>query len=123
MRYLTDRKRAIGKGSARAGTEHHWSMQVSAVGLALIVPTFIYIFGSALGGTREEVLATFARPFPAILTALVLVVGMEHFRKGATMMIEDYARGSTRKALVLGVIVLSYGTIATGLFALAKIAL
>ena len=36
MRYLTDRKRAVGKGSARSGTEHHWYMQASAVGLALI---------------------------------------------------------------------------------------
>jgi succinate dehydrogenase / fumarate reductase, membrane anchor subunit len=43
------------------------------------------------------VLATFARPFPAIVTALVLVVGMRHFAKGAQMMIEDYARGTTRK--------------------------
>lgn len=123
MRYLTDRKRAVGKGAAGRGTEHHWSMQVSAVGLALIVPAFVYVFGSALGGTREEVLATFGRPFPAILTALVLVVGMQHFRKGATMMIEDYARGTSRKIAVIAVTVLSYGTIATGLYALARIAL
>ena len=30
---------------------------------------WLYVFGSALGGTRAEVLATFAHPFPAILTA------------------------------------------------------
>ena len=48
---------------------------------------------------------------------------MRHFAKGATMMIEDYARGHTRKILVIGVISLSYAVIATGLFALAKIAL
>ncbi len=123
MRYLTDRKRAVGKGASGTGTEHHWYMQVSAVGLAILVPTFVYIFGSALGGTREEVLATFARPFPAILTALVLVVGMQHFRKGAQMMIEDYARGSTKKAAVIAVTALSYTIVATGLYALAKIAL
>jgi succinate dehydrogenase / fumarate reductase membrane anchor subunit len=123
MRYLTDRKRAVGKGAAHSGTEHHWYMQVSAVGLALIVPTFLYIFGGALGGSRAEVLAVFARPFPAILTALALVVGMQHFRKGAQMMIEDYARGSTRKGLIMLVVVLSYTITATGLYALAKIAL
>ncbi|MFA5539918.1 MAG: succinate dehydrogenase, hydrophobic membrane anchor protein [Gemmobacter sp.] len=123
MRYLTDRKRAEGKGVARSGTEHHWYMQVSGAGLAIAIPTFLYVFGSALGGTREEVLATFARPFPAILTAIVLVVGMQHFRKGAQMMIEDYSRGTTRKLLIVAVIVLSYTTVATGLYALAKIAL
>lgn len=123
MRYLTDRKRAVGRGASGTGTEHHWSMTVSSVGLALLVPTFLFFVGSAIGGTRAEVLEMFSRPFPAILTALVLVVGMNHFRKGAQMMIEDYWRGITRKILVIGAIILSYGTVAAGLFALAKIAL
>jgi succinate dehydrogenase / fumarate reductase, membrane anchor subunit len=123
MRYLTDRKRAVGRGASGTGTEHHWSMQVSAVGLAILVPTWVYIFGSTLGGSHEEVLATFARPFPAILTALVLVVGMRHFAKGATMMIEDYARGTSRKIGVITAVSLSYAIVATGLFALARIAL
>jgi succinate dehydrogenase / fumarate reductase membrane anchor subunit len=123
MRFITDRKRAEGRGSARSGTYHHWYMQVSGVGLALIVPTFLYIFGSTLGGSHQEVLATFARPVPAILTALMIVIGLQHFRKGAQMMIEDYARGSTKKILIIATIALSYGLMATGLFALAKIAL
>jgi succinate dehydrogenase / fumarate reductase membrane anchor subunit len=123
MRYLTARKRAEGKGSAHAGTEHHWSMTVTAVGLAFMMPTWMYVFGSALGAGHEEVLATFARPFPAILTALVLVVGMRHFAKGAQMMIEDYARGTSRKMLVIGAQSLAALIVATGLFALARIAL
>ncbi|QYK42596.1 MAG: succinate dehydrogenase, hydrophobic membrane anchor protein [Paracoccaceae bacterium] len=123
MRYLTDRKRAVGRGASGTGTEHHWSMQVSAVGLAILVPTWVFIFGRALGGTQDEVVATFARPFPAILTALLLVVGMRHFAKGATMMIEDYARGTTRKIAVITAISISYAIAATGLFALARIAL
>ncbi len=123
MRFMTARKRAEGKGAAHSGTEHHWYMTVSAVGLALIVPTFLYILGSALGGTQVEVLATFSHPVVAILTALVLFVGLEHFRKGAQTMIEDYSHGSTRKILIISVTVLSYGATATGLLALAKIAI
>ncbi len=123
MRYLTDRKRAVGKGASHTGTEHHWYMQVSAVGLAFLVPTFLFVFGSALGGTREEVLATFARPFPAILTGLVILISMRHFAAGATMMIEDYLRGSARKMAIIAAISLSYVITAVGLFALAKIAL
>ena len=123
MRYLTDRKRAMGRGAAHTGAHHHWSMQVSSVALALMVPVWVYIFGNALGGTRAEVLDTFARPFPAILTGLVLVVGMRHFAMGATTMIEDYAHGSTRKALIIGAVCLSWAVAATGLFALARIAL
>lgn len=123
MRYLTARKRAEGKGSSQTGTEHHWRMQVSAVGLALIVPTFLYIFGTALGSSHEDVLATFARPLPAILTALVLVVGLLHFRNGAQIMIEDYWHGSTRKIILMFTTAFTYGLTATGLFALAKMAL
>jgi len=123
MRYLTARKRAEGKGASHTGTEHHWYMQVSSVGLAFLVPLFIFIFGSALGKGHEEVLATFARPFPAIVTALILVVGLQHFAKGAQMMIEDYARGTTRKMLIMFVIGLSWTMTATGLYALVKIAL
>ncbi|HEX9856875.1 MAG TPA: succinate dehydrogenase, hydrophobic membrane anchor protein [Paracoccaceae bacterium] len=123
MRYLTDRKRAEGKGASHTGTEHHWYMQASAVGLAFMVPTFLYIFGRALGQGHEAVLAIFARPFPAILTGLVIFVGMRHFAKGATMMIEDYARGTARKLAVILVLSLSYAVTAVGLYALAKIAL
>ena len=68
-------------------------------------------------------LATFARPFPAIVTALLLVVGLRHFAMGATTMIEDYARGTTRKMLIIGVVALSWAIAATGLFALVRIAL
>ncbi|MCP3971867.1 MAG: succinate dehydrogenase, hydrophobic membrane anchor protein [Rhodobacteraceae bacterium] len=123
MRYLTDRKRAIGRGASGTGTEHHWYMTVSAVGLAVMVPTFLIIFGKALGQGYAEVHATFARPLPAILTAMVLVVGLNHFRRGAQLMIEDYTRGVSRKIAVIFVITFSYFLMACGLFALAKIAL
>lgn len=123
MRYMTDRKRAEGRGAAHAGTEHHWSMQVSAVALAFLVPSWLYVFGHALGGTRAEVLATFSRPFPAILTGLLLVVAMRHFANGATMMLEDYTRGSARKIAVMFVTSLAGVIAATGLYALIKIAL
>lgn len=123
MRYITDRKRAMGRGASHTGTEHHWSMQVSAVGLAILMPVWVYIFGHALGQGHEGVLATFARPLPAILTALVLVIGMRHFARGVQMMIEDYSHGVTRKALIIGATALSYVIVATGLYALVRIAL
>ena len=123
MRYLTARKRAEGKGAAHAGTEHHWYMQVSAVALAFLIPTFVVIVGRALGGSHDAVIATFSHPFVALLTGLTLLVGMQHFQNGARMMIEDYWHGSLRKGLIMLVIGLSWTITATGLFALAKIAL
>jgi succinate dehydrogenase / fumarate reductase membrane anchor subunit len=67
--------------------------------------------------------ASFARPFPAILTALVLIVGMRHFAMGAQTMIEDYARGTARKMGIIFVYSLSAVIAASGLFALIKFAL
>jgi succinate dehydrogenase / fumarate reductase, membrane anchor subunit len=123
MAYLTDRKRATGLGSSKTGTEHFWQMQVSSVALAILIPLFIFTFGRIVGGTHAEVTAYFARPVPAIIAGLTIVTGFLHFKNGAQVMIEDYAQGATRKALIIGVTCLSYLCMATGLFALIRMAL
>ncbi len=123
MSYITDRKRARGLGSAQQGTAHHWNMIVSSVGLVILVPLFVFTFGPMLGQPHAEVLVYFARPFPAIVAALTIAVGFMHFKNGAQVLVEDYAKGLTRKALILGLVCLSYGAAATGLFAIASIAL
>ena len=123
MGYQTDRKRAQGLGSAKTGTEHFWQMQVSSAALAVLVPVFVFSFGSILGAPHDVVLAYFARPFPAIVAALTLIVGFLHFKNGAQVVIEDYAQGGLRRALIIGTICLSYACIAVGLFALIRLAL
>jgi len=123
MAYMTDRKRAEGLGSAKEGTHHFWSMQISSVALVILVPLFVFTYGPMLGEPHAEVVAYFERPFPAIVAALTLAVGFMHFKNGAQVMIEDYTHGFTRKALIITTICLSYAAAATGLFALARIAL
>lgn len=123
MRYLTDYKRAIGLGSAHSGAHHHWQMQVSSAVLLFLIPAFIFTFGSAIGSDYEDVLDYYSRPFPAIVAALTLIVGLVHFKNGAQIMIEDYAHGYTRKGLIVAVTAFSYSSIAIGLFALVKLAL
>jgi succinate dehydrogenase / fumarate reductase membrane anchor subunit len=123
MAYVTDRKRAVGLGSAKTGTEHFWSMTKSSVALLVLVPLFVFTVGPMIGRPYEEVVAFFARPFPAIVAALTIVVGFMHFKNGVQVAIEDYTDGLTRKALILATIGLSYAAAATGLYALARIAL
>ena len=123
MAFLTDRKRAAGLGSAKTGTEHFWNMQLSSAALSVLMPLFIFTFGRILGAGHAEVVAYFARPFPAIVAALTLVVGLVHFKNGAQVMIEDYAHGAARKVLIAGVTALSYLLVAMGLFALIRLAL
>ena len=85
MAFLTDRKRAVGMGSAKSGTAHHWAMKKTSVALLILVPFFIFTFGSALGGSYDEITAYYARPFPAIIAGLTIVVGFNHFRIGVRM--------------------------------------
>ncbi|ASP20811.1 succinate dehydrogenase/fumarate reductase transmembrane subunit [Antarctobacter heliothermus] len=123
MAFLTDRKRAVGWGAAKSGTEHHWAMKKSSVALLILVPFFIFTFGGALGGTYEEVLAYYSRPFPAIVAALTILVGFHHFNMGVQVLIEDYVHGVMEKILILIMTCLSYGAAAVGVFAIARIAL
>ena len=123
MSYMTDMKRAVGHGSAREGTKRHWSMTKSSVALTILLPFFIFTFGPMLGQPHAEVAAYFARPFPAIVAALMIVVGFMHFKNGIQMVIEDYVHGTLREYTIILTTCLSYAAAATGLFAIAKLAL
>lgn len=123
MAFLTDRKRAMGLGSAKSGTAHHWSMTVSSVALLILMPLFVFTFGAALGGTFEEVLAYYSRPFPAIVAALTFIVGFKHFNDGVQTLLEDYVHGLNQKIGIILMTCLSYGAAAIGVFAIARLAL
>ncbi|MGP6088163.1 succinate dehydrogenase, hydrophobic membrane anchor protein [Antarctobacter jejuensis] len=123
MAFLTDRKRAVGWGAAKTGTEHHWAMKKSSVALLILVPFFIFTFGGALGGSFDEITAYYSRPFPAIVAALTIGVGFHHFNLGVQTLIEDYVHGPMEKVLILAMTCLSYGAAATGIFAIARLAL
>ena len=123
MRYLTDRKRATGMGSAKSGTAHFWAMKVSSVALLILIPLFVFTFGTIVGEEYDVVVAYFAQPFPALIAALTLIVGFEHFQSGAQVLIEDYVHGLAQKITIILIKCISYGLMAMGLFAIAKLAL
>lgn len=123
MSYMTDLKRAVGHGSAREGTARHWAMTKSSVALLILLPFFVFTFGPMLGQPHAEVVAYFARPFPAIVAGLFIVVGFMHFKNGIQMVIEDYVHGTAREYAIILTTCLSYAAAAVGLFALAKLAL
>lgn len=123
MGYITDRKRAQGLGSARAGTHHHWKMMISSAVLVVLVPIFVFTFGIGLGRDHEDVLDYFSHPFPAIITALTLIVVTLHCKAEAEEAIIDYVHGVKAKLALVAVTALAWTLIAAGLFALVKLAL
>lgn len=123
MSYMTAMKRAVGHGSAREGTTRHWSMTKSSVALLILTPLFLFTFGGILGAPHAEVVAYFARPFPAVVAGLMIVAGFMHFKTGIQMVIEDYVHGTAREYTIIATTCLSYAATAVGLFALAQLAL
>ena len=123
MRYLTDRKRAVGMGSAKSGTEHHWSMTVSSGALLILIPLFVFTFGPMLGASYEDVTAYFARPFPAVIAGLTIIVTFRHFAGGVQALIEDYVHGIAQKVAIVATTCLSYAAMAVGLYAIVRLAL
>jgi len=123
MRFLTDRKRAIGNGSAREGTVRHWNMTVSSYGLLVLTPLFLCVVGPLLGASYAEVTGTLGKPVPAIIVALTLWIGMMHFKNGVRVLIEDYVHGFARELWIIATVILSYAVAATGVFAVLKMAL
>lgn len=121
--YMTDRKRAQGLGSAKSGTQHHYQVQVTSAALLILIPLFVFTFGRILGEPYEAVLLYYARPLPAIVAALTILVGMIHFRQGVQVLLEDYTRGDARHWGIIAAICACYGLAAAGLFALARLAL
>lgn len=123
MAFLTDRKRVSGLGSARSGSEHHWSMTMTSAALLILIPLFIFTFGPMLGEPHADVVAHFSRPFPALVAALTITTGFLHFKNGVRVLIEDYVHGAMREVLIIAMTLLSFAAIATGLFAIGRIAL
>ncbi|MDP5308300.1 succinate dehydrogenase, hydrophobic membrane anchor protein [Paracoccus spongiarum] len=122
MRYITPRKAAAGLGAAHSGTQHHWAMTVSACALILLTPAFLMVIGTAIGLPRDALVGYFGRPYPGLVTALFVIVGMIHFIKGTRIMIEDYLQGTARKGAIIISIIFGWGVIAAAVFALAKMA-
>ena len=123
MHYLTDRKRAEGLGSGRAGTHHFWSMTKSSAALAVLCPLFVLTFGPMLGQDFDTVLSYYSRPFPALVAGLTLLVGFLHFKDGVQQVILDYAHGRSGRFLIALMTGISYAAAAAGIFAVLRIAL
>ena len=102
MRYITPRKAAVGLGApgSASATAKHWSMTVSAIGLAILTPAFVFVIVNALQLPREGILMYFSRPYPAIVAGLFLIAGMLHWIAGTRIMIDDYLDHTERKIAI-----------------------
>ena len=109
--------------ASNSGTGHYLEMTISSVVLIVLMPIFIGIVGPMIGEDFEAVTAYFAKPVPAIVTALTLIITLLHFKSGVTTLIEDYVSSSSRKVWFTFTAVVSYLSIAIVIFTFIRIAL
>ncbi|TYB82115.1 succinate dehydrogenase, hydrophobic membrane anchor protein [Maritimibacter fusiformis] len=123
MSYITNRKRAEGLGSAKAGTQHFWHQRVTAIALLFLVPMFIFPFAYNLGDGYDAVRAAYAHPINAIVAIAFLATAWLHFFQGIQVVIEDYVHGRMELVLIIAMRLLAALFALVGVFAILKIAL
>ena len=102
---------------------HHFEMKITSIALFFLIPLFIFTFGSVVGEDHDTVVEYLSMPFPALIVALTLIIGLQHFQSGAQTLIEDYMRGLGFRVALIFVKALSYSLMAVGLYSIGKIAL
>ena len=110
-------------GYSKSLINHHFAMKLSSIALFFLIPVFIFTFGSVIGEDHKTVVEYFSNPVPALIVALTLIIGLQHFQSGAQTLIEDYVRGGGFMIATIFVKVLSYCLIGVGLYSIARIAL
>ena len=108
---------------SKSSISHHFEMKITSIALFFLIPLFIFTFGSVIGEDHDTVVEYLSMPFPALIVALTLIIGLQHFQSGAQTLIEDYVRGLGYKVALIFVKSLSYFLMAVGLYAIGKIAL
>ena len=98
-------------------------MKITSIALFFLIPLFIFIFGSVVGEDHDTVVEYLSTPFPALIVALTLIIGLQHFQSGAQTLIEDYIRGTGYTVALIFIKALSYSLMAVGLYSMVKIAL
>ncbi len=122
MRYLTDRKRATGLGSAHSGVGHFWEQRISAIALLVLTPLFVFPLAYNMGGSYEEVIAAYSHPVNAIIGVAFMITAFLHFFQGIQVVIEDYVHGRMELVLIISMRLISAALALISAFAILKIA-
>ena len=122
MRYMTDRKRATGLGSARSGTHHFWEQRLSAIALIVLTPLFVFPLAYNMGDSFTHVRAAYAHPVNAIIALAFFLTAFLHFFQGIVVVIEDYVYSRWELVLIISMRLVSALFALIGVFAILKIA-
>ena len=123
-RFRNPMKRARGLGSAKSGTGHFWWQRVTAIFLVPLVAWVLGMLVSLVGADYMAVHSTIARPWNAIVLALLALMLFWHAKLGIQVVIEDYVHQRAIEVTLQLLVTLAcvLGALAS-LYAIGRIAL
>jgi succinate dehydrogenase / fumarate reductase membrane anchor subunit len=121
MQYLTDRKRATGKGSLAHGAEHQLQVTYSSYMMLFLVILFLFYIAPLIGAPYEVVVEKLSSPFRAAILGLFVVSTTYHWRFNIRKVFEDYVPHGWDFAGMIITTALGWFFCGLGLAALAKI--
>ncbi len=86
--------KALGHGSAKAGTDHWLAQRLTAIGLIPLGLWFAFAVAPLQHGSYELVVAWVAEPLNAIMLILLVIAFVYHSMLGLQVIIEDYVHGA-----------------------------
>ena len=122
--FRTPLKRARGLGSGKSGVGHWWTQRVTAVALVVLMAWLVGLLVSLAGADLMQARATVARPWNAIMLALLVVAMFWHAKLGIQVIIEDYVhtRWAEVALLLINLLACALGALAS-LYAIGRIAM
>jgi succinate dehydrogenase / fumarate reductase membrane anchor subunit len=101
MDFRTPLAKALGSGSAKAGTSHWWMQRVTAVALIPLSFFLIIFLDSCLNEPYQQTVEWLAAPFnTACIVAWILAV-FYHAALGLQVVIEDYVANEGHKIIAV----------------------
>jgi succinate dehydrogenase / fumarate reductase, membrane anchor subunit len=115
--------KVLGLGSAKEGASHWWSQRMSAVGLALLAPWFLFSLLAVGDLSYANVVSFIASPVNTVLLSLFVVTLCYHAQLGLQVVVEDYIANKGPKLAIL--LVVNFGLLllgVLGVFSVLRIA-
>ncbi|WP_116130780.1 succinate dehydrogenase, hydrophobic membrane anchor protein [Tropicimonas sp. IMCC34043] len=121
MHYITDRKRAAGKGSLAHGADHQLQVTYSSYMMAILVVLFLIRIAPLIGAPYEVVLAGLTSPFNTVICGLFIVSTTYHWRFNIKKVFEDYVPKGWDFAGMIITTALGWFFCGLGLYSLVKL--
>jgi succinate dehydrogenase / fumarate reductase membrane anchor subunit len=100
--------RALGLGSAKAGTSHWWMQRVTAVALVPLSLPLIRLLDLSLNAPFRDTVSWLSQPFNSVCIVAWILAVFYHAALGLQVVIEDYVANEGAKIVAVWAVNLAF---------------